>query len=191
MTVAGDREFPASGTTSPPGPGQPEEAIALLLRLFVGLRRGMAEFRHAYGLGDPESHLDSLTPAEILERMCTEGVGGEARIAVARGVEELMIHHAALLEAYQAATQHGSRAILDSLDPEMIRSQVEAGKVRVGPLTLPVRFPPVLMQAVWEAFLRRFAELRRLDPADFERFYREGFREGYRAFRAARGPREG
>ena len=191
MTAAGDREFPASDPLSRPGEGRPEDALALLLRLFLGLRRGMVEFRHAYGLGDPESILDSLTPAEILERMAADGIGGEVRAAVERGIEDLMVHQAALLEAYQMATQQGSRAILDSLDPELLRNQVEGGKVRVGPLTLPVRFPPVLMQAVWEAFLRRFAELRRLDAADFERFYRDGFRDGYREFRAARSPREG
>lgn len=189
MVEAGDREFPVPGPAGSPIGGRPEDAVQLLLRLFLGLRRGMVEFRRAYGLGEPDSLLDSMTPEEILERLSAPEAQGEVRVALERGIEDLMIHQASLLEAYQAATQRGSRTILDSLDPETLRNQVEAGKVRVGPLTLPARFPPVLMQAVWEEFLRRFAELRRLDPADFERFYRDGFRDGYREFRAARSPR--
>jgi predicted component of type VI protein secretion system len=189
MVEAGDREFPASGPVGSPGESRPEEAIQILLRLFLGLRRGMIEFRRAYGLGEPDSLLDSMTPEEILSGLPAMRARGDVRLALEQGVEDLMIHQASLLEAYQAATQRGSRTILDSLDPETLRNQVEAGKVRVGPITLPARFPPVLMQAVWEEYLRRFAELSRLDPADFERFYRDGFRDGYREFRAARSSR--
>jgi hypothetical protein len=190
MAEAGDREFPVPGPAGSPRGGRPEEALPLLLHLFLGLRRGMVEFRRAYGLGEPESLLDSMTPEEILGRLSEAEPRGDVRIAIERGIEDLMIHQASLLEAYQAATQRGSRAILDALDPETLRNQIEAGKVRVGPITLSTRFPPVLMQAVWEEFLRRFAELRRLDPADFERYYRDGFRDGYREFRAARSPRD-
>jgi predicted component of type VI protein secretion system len=190
MLEAGDREFPVQVSTGSSTGDRPEEALQLLLRLFLGLRRGMVEFRRAYGLGEPESLLDSMNPEEVLGRLSTAEARGEVRIAIERGIEDLMIHQASLLEAYQAATQRGSRTILDSLDPETLRNQVEAGKVRIGPITLPARFSPVLMQAIWEEFLRRFAELRRLDPADFERFYRDGFRDGYREFRAARSPRD-
>lgn len=190
MVEAGDREFPASGSAGSPGERRPEEALRLLLRLFLDLRRGMLEFRRAYGLDEGASLLDSMTQEEILRRLPTEGARGETWTALDRGIGDLMVHQASLLEAYQAATQRGSRTLLDRLDPETLRNQVEAGKVRVGPLTLPVSFPPILMQAVWEEFLRRFAELRRLDPADFERFYRDGFRDGYREFRAARSPAE-
>ena len=190
MVEAGDREFPVSSPAGSPKGGRPEEALPLLLRLFLGLRRGMVEFRRAYGLGEPESLLDSMTAEEILGRLSVAEARGDVWIAIERGIEDLMIHQASLLEAYQAATQRGSRAILDALDPETLRNQIEAGKVRVGPITLPTRFSPVLMQAVWEEFLRRFAELRRLDPADFERYYRDGFRDGYREFRAARSPRD-
>ncbi len=190
MVEAGDREFPVPGPAGSPRGGRPEDALQLLLRLFLGLRRGMVEFRQAYGLGEPESLLDSMTPEEILGRLSAAETRVEVWIALERGIEDLMIHQASLLEAYQAATQRGSRTILDRLDPEALRNQVEAGKVRVGPITLPARFPPVLMQAVWEEFLRRFAEFSRLDPADFERFYRDGFRDGYREFRAARSPRD-
>jgi hypothetical protein len=190
MVEAGDREFPATIPAGTPGDILPEETARLLLRLLLGLRRGMVEFRRAYGLGEPDSFLDSMTPEEILAGLAATGTGAEVRLALERGIEDLMIHQASLLEAYQAATARGSRTLLDSLDPEALRNQVEAGKVRIGPVTLPARFPPVLMQAVWEEFLRRFAELRRLDPADFERFYRDGFRDGYREFRAARGPRD-
>jgi hypothetical protein len=190
MLEAGDREFPVQVPADSPTGDRPEEALQLLLRLFLGLRRGMVEFRGAYGLGEPESLLDSMTPEEVLGRLSAAEARGDVWIAIERGIEDLMIHQAALLEAYQAATQRGSRTILDSLDPETLRNQVEAGKVRIGPISLPVRFPPVLMQAVWEEFVRRFAELRRLDPADFERFYRVGFRDGYREFRAARSPRD-
>jgi hypothetical protein len=190
MVEAGDREFPVPAPAGFSTAGRPEEAIQLLLRLFLGLRRGMIEFHRAYGLGDPESLLDSMTPEEILGRLSAAQPRGEVWTALERGIEDLMVHQASLLEAYQAATQRGSRALLDRLDPEALRNQVEAGRVRVGPLTLPVRFPPVLMQAIWEEFLRRFAELSRLDPTDFERFYRDGFRDGYREFRAARSPRD-
>ena len=190
MVETGDREFPVPGPTGSPGERRPDEALRLLLRLFLGLRQGMVEFRRAYGLGEPDSLLDSMTPEEILGRLSATEVRGDVWIAIERGIEDLMIHQASLLEGYQAATQQGSRTILDSLDPEALRNQVEAGKVRIGPITLPARFPPVLMQAIWEEFLRRFADLKRLDPADFERFYRDGFRDGYREFRAARSPRD-
>jgi hypothetical protein len=188
MAEAGEREFPASGSARAPGERRPEEALRLLLGLFLDLRRGMVEFRRAYGLEEAGSLLDSMSPEEILRQLPADGARGETWTALERGIGDLMVHQASLLEAYQAATQRGSRTLLDRLDPELLRNQVEAGKVRIGPVSVPAKFPPLLMQAVWEEFLRRFAELRRLDPTDFERFYRDGFRDGYRDFRAARSP---
>jgi hypothetical protein len=191
MVEAGDREFPASGSAGSSAERRPEEALRLLLGLFLNLRRGMVEFRRAYGLDEAVSPLDSMTPEEILRRLPVESTQGETWAALERGIGDLMVHQASLLEAYQAATQRGSQTLLDRLDPESLRNQIEAGKVRVGPVSLPARFSPLLMQAVWEEFLRRFAELRRLDPTDFERFYRDGFRDGYRDFHAARSENSG
>lgn len=185
MVEAGDREVQAQQGDSPADP-RAENALNLLLRMFLALRGGMIEFRRAYALGDADSPLDSMDPPQILGRLAVVTGRHEILEALERGIEELMIHQTGLLEAYQAATQHGSRRILDRLDPKSMRDEVHGGSVRVGPLSIPSSFPPVLMQAVWEEYLRRFAELRQLDGTDFERYYRDGFREGYQEFRAAR-----
>ena len=75
MVETGDREFPVPGPTGSPGERRPDEALRLLLRLFLGLRQGMVEFRRAYGLGEPDSLLDSMTPEEILGRLSSAVIG--------------------------------------------------------------------------------------------------------------------
>jgi len=167
---------------------QMQELTLLLYRFYLDMHRGMNEFLRAYGLGGTEAEAQEA-PVQALPYSffsATERDGALRELE--EGIQELKIHHAALLEGYHHATQEGSRRILDSVDPERLRGEFEGSKVRVGPLKLDCRWPPLLNQAIWEEMLHRFQQYRVLDPADFERFFRDGFRAGYRRFRETRMP---
>jgi hypothetical protein len=162
------------------------DANLALLTFFLEMVRGMGEFRRAYEIPGAESELASLSPHDLARRLSAPAGAGEALGSVAQAMQELKLHHAALLEGYHEATHEGSRRLLDGLDPEAIRRELGGSRVRVGPISLGVGFRPVLVQAVWEEFLRRYRQLRALEPSDFERFYRDGFRHGYRRFGESR-----
>ncbi len=178
--------FPPSvgGASSPTDhPGDPTLS---LLAFFLEMLRGMEEFRRAYGIKGATSELSAFPPEELARRLLAGPESGRARDALMAGVQDLKLHHAALIEGYHEATHAGAKRLLDDLDPEAIRRDFAGARVRVGPLSLGTNLRPVLVQVVWEEFLRRFQQLRALEPADFERFYREGFRDGYHRFREAR-----
>jgi hypothetical protein len=162
---------------------------ATLYRFYLEMRRGMEEFRRSYGLtganaGAGETERDAA-PAD---ENGAESIPPASVADIEAGIREIKIHHAALLEGYQQATHEGSKRILESLDPEQLRKEFEDAKIRVGPISLRARWRPILVQAIWEEMLLRFQKYRSLEPSDFERFYRDGFRRGYRRFWAARLP---
>ena len=172
------------------GPGgasdRPAEPTLSLLAFFLEMLRGMEEFRRAYGIKGATSELSASSPEELARRLFA-GPGGErAREALMTGVQDLKLHHAALIEGYHEATHTGARRLLDDLDPEAIRREFAGARIRVGPIALGTNIRPVLVQVVWEEFLRRYRQLRALESADFERFYRDGFRNGYHRFRETR-----
>lgn len=162
------------------------EVNLTLLAFFLEMTRGMEEFRRANEIPAAPSGLASATPSDLSRRLLSPGDGAEAMRRLTDGMQELKVHHAALLEGYHQATHEGARRLLERLDPEAIRREFEGGRVRVGPLSLSARFRPVLVQAVWEEFLRRQRLLAALEPGDLERFFRDGFRQGYWRFREAR-----
>jgi hypothetical protein len=142
----------------------------------------MEEFRRVYGLSASEAGVSTVRPEELAERLFNPGEWNGALRELEDGIQELKFHHAALLEGYHQATHEGARELLQSLDPERLREGFEGGKVQLGPLRLSCSWQPILVQAIWEEMLRRFQEYRALEPGDFERFYIEGFRKGYRRF---------
>jgi hypothetical protein len=151
-----------------------------LLVFLLDMWRGMEEFRRANQIPAADLEMSSLT----LDRLAARLLEGdtEALESLSRWVQELKVHHAALLEGYQEATGHGSRRILDELDPAALSREFEGARLKVGPVRLPARWRPVLVQAIWEEYLRRFQKLRSLEASEYERFHREGFRQGYRRF---------
>ncbi len=162
------------------------ETNLLLLGFFLDMERGMEEFLRAYGLPGRASRFAGLPAEEVARRLVGGGDPAESLQAVRERIQELKVHHAGLLEGYHEAAQSGTRRLLDELDPESMRKEYAGSSIRVGPLKLSSRLRPVMMQVVWEEFLRRFAQLRALAPADYERFFRDGFRRGYQSFRDAR-----
>lgn len=165
--------------------GRTAEVTLMLLGFFLDMQRGMEQFRKAYGIPGPDAGAGDPSAAEVAARLLGEE-GDEVRIRLQEAVQEIKVHQAGLLEGYQEAAHEGARRLLDVLDPEAIRREYAGTGIEVGPLKLPSRWRPVMMQVVWEEFLRRFAGLRSLAPADYERFHRDGFRRGYRGFREAR-----
>lgn len=162
----------------------------LLLDFYVHMTRGMTEFRRVYGLPGVEEPW-AETSGEAARRVLSPDSGEAALARLEAGIQELKVHHAALLEAYHEATHRGTREILDALDPETIRREFRGAAIQVGPLKLPVAWKPVLMQAIWEEMLVRMRRLRGLEAADYEKFFREGFRDGYRKFWDSRRKRDG
>ncbi len=162
-----------------------------LLSFYLDMTRGMSEFRRAYGLDAAGEPPPPRTPGDLARELSTEAEAGPAWRELRSGLQDLKVHHAALLEAYNEAAQTGSRRLLDSLDPNEIRKEFQGAKVRVGPFKIPCHSGPLLVQAIWEELLRRFRQYGALDAAQFERFYREGFQRGYRQFFEARASRSG
>lgn len=165
--------------------GRLAEVTLMLLGFFLEMQGGMSEFRRAYGVPGGESAFGEPSAADLAGRLLGDG-GDELRRRLAEGMQELKVHQAGLLEGYQEAAHEGVRRILEVLDPEAIRREYAGTRIEVGPFKLSSRLRPVLIQVVWEEFLRRFAGLKALAPADYERFHRDGFRRGYRGFREAR-----
>ncbi len=178
---------PGGRTTSP----RLGELNLILLGFYLEMRRGMEEFRRVYGLSVSEADSSSIRPEKLAERLFDPREGAEALRELEGGLQELKIHHAALLEAYHQSTHEGARELLQTLDPDRLRESFEGGKLQVGPLRLSCRWRPILVQTIWEELLRRFQEYRVLEPGDFERFYIEGFRKGYRRFWEGRFPQSG
>lgn len=178
------------GSADAASPDRAEEVVALLVRIIQDLLRGRDEFRRAYGLPGSVRSDAMEDPAGFARRLLSAGAASDARRGLQEWMAELMLHQAGLLEGYQSAAQSGTRAVLDLLDPVEIAETVRRGAVRMGPWRFAAQSGPLLQQAVWEEFLRRFRELRKMDPAEYERFSREGFRAGYEAFQQARGGRE-
>ena len=181
-----DWESPEPRVAETP-PGRAPEAVVQLVRFLVDLHRGRAEFRRVYGLVDGGVEDTVEDPDVLARRILDPATTGAAMRTVQQWMGEVMLHEAGLLEASQAAAQSGTKELLDRLDPTALAESVRRGSVRLGPFALAARSGPLLQQAVWEEFLRRFRELRRMDPAEYERFSRAGFREGYTAFHRARG----
>ena len=195
MTLGDD---PNHGGTVPQAPGPvaagdraERELNQKLVGFVLDFARGVEEFRRAYGISSEERSWPA--PEDFTRRLI--GRGGEPRDAeeARRDLDailaDLKVHQIAVLEGYTEATHAGSVRLLDSVDPEKVRDQFDRGTVQVGPFRLSARSRPVLVQAIWEEILRRCQQYRALDAAQFERFYRDGFQEGYRRFWTARRPR--
>jgi hypothetical protein len=185
-------ELRGSGVPPPGDAGELErfagrlaEITHLLLGFYQDMQRGMDEFHRVYGIPGLTPGAGSPEAAEFTRRLFDED-GGEARERLREVIQELKVHHAGLLEGYQEAAHEGARQLLEALDPEAIRREYAGSRIEVGPFKLSSRLRPVMVQVVWEEFLRRFAQLKALAPADYERFHRDGFRRGYRTFRDAR-----
>jgi predicted component of type VI protein secretion system len=149
----------------------------------------MEEFQRVYGFAAVGAPLAEESDETFLLRLRDPVTGPAARRELEEGIQQLKLHYAALLEAYQSATHEGARRILESVDPEQLRREFEGGKIRVGPVAVPCRWRPLLTQAIWEEMLARFRGYRLLENADFERFFRDGFRAGYRRFLDGRSQR--
>jgi len=187
-----------------------EETVFLLLSFYLDLQRGMEEFRRAFALegataaspaadasaaagGASTATGPATTPASPhawLVRLGTPEHSQAARLELEQRLQEIRLHFAALLEGYQRSVQSGSARLLETLDPEKIRREIEGQRIQVGPLRLSSGWRPVLTQAIWEEFLRRYRHYRSLDPADFERLFREEYRKGYNEFTARHGTRK-
>ncbi|NNF06743.1 MAG: hypothetical protein HKN21_08280 [Candidatus Eisenbacteria bacterium] len=164
--------------------------LNLLLASFVlDMSRGMEQFRKIYGLpsGNP---VDESSEEKLLKRVLSGAEGDAALNDLRDTLQDLKLHHAALLEGYQQATHIGSAEILRQLDPLSMERKHRDSSIKVGFMKLPSSFKPVMMQVIWEEFIDRFRKLRKLEPNDYEKFFRDGFREGYQKFRESRsGPR--
>lgn len=188
---------PNHGGTASPAPGPvaagdraERELNQKLVGFVLEFARGVEEFRRAYGIANEERSWPDAE--EYTRRLVGRGGVGEAReTAEARReldliLADLKVHQIAVLEGYTEATHAGSTRLLESVDPEKVRDQFDRGTVQVGPFRMSARSRPVLIQAIWEEILRRCQQYRALDPAQFERFYRDGFQQGYRRFWQAR-----
>jgi hypothetical protein len=185
----GDQRDEEPWGVPPPDPRWPERTLAvitLLLGFLLDLRRGRREFLRAYGLSG-DSVEDGGDPEKLAQSLLEEGKDGDTERLLQRWMSELMLHQAALLEGHQAAIQAGTLDLLRQLDPAALAESVRRSGVRLGPIALATHSGPLLQQAVWEEFLRRFRDLRQLDPAEYERFFRDGYRRGYAAFHGTRG----
>jgi hypothetical protein len=180
-----------------------EDTVFLLLSFYLDLQRGMEEFRRAFALegattaspaADAGAAAGGATPPASphawLVRLGSPDQSQAARLELEQQLQEIRFHFAALLEGYQRSVQSGSARLLETLDPEKIRHEIEGQRVQVGPLRLSSGWRPVLTQAIWEEFLRRYRHYRSLDPADFERLFREEYRKGYNEFIARHGTRK-
>jgi hypothetical protein len=157
-----------------------------LLGLLISLQRGMEEFRNAYGLAAPSPSAEKAAPADPRDLAAAILNAGETEDPLQRlrqWIRELRIHTAGLLEAHYVSTSEGSRRLLGEMDPAAMAGEFKGSTVKVGPMRVPCVWGPLLMQSVWEEYLKRFQSMKALDPGDFERiFFRDGFTEGYARF---------
>lgn len=163
------------------------EALELLLGFYLEMDRGVAEFRRAYALATGEEPQAFADRTALARRLVSGPDAAGARALIARRIQEIKLHQAALLEGYQCATHEGSHAILREIDPDTIRGEFCGARVRFGPVTVPLRSRALREQAVWEEMQRRVRALLQEDPATLERLYRSAFLKGYSAFQHGRG----
>ena len=144
---------------------------------FLGdMVRGMDGYRRTFGLSSVALETFSEDGPALPSRLGAPGGAAD----MARAMAEVKLHQLAVMEGYYRATSEGSRHLLGEVDPQAVAEEAAKSGIQVGPVKLPGTFKPLLVQAVWEEMLRRFDRLRRLESADFDRFFREGFRSGYR-----------
>ncbi len=160
------------------------------LRVLTGLHRDMVRgkelFEKAYSMGKKAESSTDVSADDLLNGLLDHARHSATLARVEEEIQELKVHHAALLEGYHEATLQGSKELLRRLDPAEIREEMRGTRIKVGPFALGARFQPVMIQAIWEEFLHRFRRLKDLEPADVDRLYREGFRSGYLRFRHSR-----
>lgn len=159
-----------------------------LLEAFSKLLRGRSSFRNEFlgatmivngelsALLSPETAIESLLEGSTSEE---EFVARSA--ALQRELDEFIVHVVALLDGYRTSVDDGVHKILQKTNPDVFRSQLAQSKLKLGPMEIPYRFIPFLLQ--WKTMQlsnQMHQELLREDRGVLEkRYFRTGFIHGY------------
>ncbi len=184
---------------SPPPVGQVEESTALarlkalaeavlypLLKIMRGRIHFRAEFTGATMFQDPEMEaLSKQTPEECMRYLLDPNLGEEkARDRLELLVletREMIPHVIGLLDGYRKSVDVGTKNMLQQLNPVRLREEMSKKPVRVGPLSIPHKFLPLIADRIaWKAIVQRHRDLQEEDRGILEqRFFRPGFIQGY------------
>jgi pSer/pThr/pTyr-binding forkhead associated (FHA) protein len=124
----------------------------------------------------PKEWIEFFLDAELEEQMARnrlEILGSETA--------EMIIHVMGLLDGYRKSVDVGAKSMLQQLNPVRIKEELFKQPVRVGPLSIPYRFLPLVAEwFAWRAFEQHHRELQEEDRGILEqRFFRPGFIQGY------------
>ncbi len=159
-----------------------------LLEAFSKLLRGRSSFRNEFlgatmivngelsALLSPETAIESL-----LEGSTSEEEFAAQSAALQRELDEFIVHVVALLDGYRTSVDDGVQKLLQKTNADIFRNQLAQSKLRLGPMEIPYRLIPFLLQ--WKATQmsnQMHQELLREDRGVLEkRYFRTGFIHGY------------
>ncbi len=184
---------------APPPVRQVEESTALarlkalaeavlypLLKIIRGRIHFRAEFTGATMFQDPEMEaLSKQTPEECMRYLLDAGLSDEKakdRLELLiLETREMIPHVIGLLDGYRKSVDIGMKNMLQQLNPVRLREEISKKPVRIGPLSIPQKFLPLIADRIaWKAIVQRHRELQEEDRGILEqRFFRQGFIQGY------------
>jgi hypothetical protein len=160
------------------------------LKAFSRLVRGRASFRNEF-LGmtivsDGEVSAMLSGPAArgvefLLDTSLSEQEAAARNASLQRTLDELILHYMGLLEGYRTSIDEGMHKMLQKANPDLLRSQLADQSISLGPLRIPYRSIPFLLDGkIMQLTRRAHEELVREDRGVLEkRYFRPAFVKGY------------
>ncbi|MGE5845771.1 MAG: hypothetical protein ACM34O_03525, partial [Ignavibacteria bacterium] len=94
-------------------------------------------------------------------------------------IQNLLAHQVGLLEGYKTSVMEGSKALLQSLDPQLIEQELQKKNMRAGGLDIAKIIPLLGSKKILEAIKENFRKYVS-DPYHIEKkFFRPHYLKGY------------
>jgi hypothetical protein len=124
----------------------------------------------------PQEWIEFFLDAKLSEKQARDRLG-----ILSSETAEMIPHVIGLLDGYRKSIDVGAKNMLQQLNPIRIKEECSKNPVRIGPLSIPHRFLPLVADRIaWKAFEQRHRELQEEDRGILEqRFFRPGFTQGY------------
>lgn len=164
--------------------------MRIFLNALTRLVRGRASFRNEF-LGATMISDGELSPllsgsTEAGMKYLLEGTASEDELAahnaaLQRALDEVVFHVVGLLDGYRTSVDDGVRRLLQKADPEVFKVQLAELKFKIGPIEIPYRFVPLLVDMkAMRLSQRAHKELSQEDRGVLEkRYFRPAFIRGY------------
>ncbi|RPI71301.1 MAG: FHA domain-containing protein, partial [Ignavibacteriales bacterium] len=157
--------------------------VDILLETFAKLIQGFLHFRQEF-FGITIYHtIPTGSLKELKEFLFNPGISSDEekkRLGLLKEeIQKLLSHQIGMLEAYQLSINEGSKALLETLDPEIIEREIsikeqQSSAIDVGKL-LPFTRKTKVLDAIKENYRKYVSDLYHIE----KKFFRPPFLKGY------------